>query len=179
MGRKGWKTAVTLAVLAGILLRCFVQNRENRLPLILEPVLEAEIHEPMGRAAQALAMMPDSPYFAEEMQRLYGMRIQITKEYSKARLCTPYQGLKMAVDRYRNYRGRGQGYWSRQATVSVITAPLDSREQAYMVYGPPGDSIQVSFDGSCRPLRVSLAYCDHVYVEIELAEMERRIKTRS
>lgn len=53
MGRKGWKTAVTLAVLAGILLRCFIQNRENRLPLILEPVLEAEIHEPMAGGAGA------------------------------------------------------------------------------------------------------------------------------
>lgn len=40
-------------------------------------------------------MMPDSPYFAEEMQRLYGMRIQITKEYSK---CAPLHALSGLED---------------------------------------------------------------------------------
>ncbi len=164
MGGKGWKAAAALAVLAALLLRCSIQDRRYRLPHVLEPALEAALHEPMDRAAQALALLPEGPDFARELQRLYGMRIQVTKKYSKARLCTPYQGLKMAVDRYRAYRGCGEGYQSRQ-----IMAPLDSREQAYMRYGGEDDSIRVSFGGECKPLRISFYYCDYVYVGIELS----------
>lgn len=164
MGGKGWKAAAALALLAGLLLRCSVQGRRYRLPPVLEPALEAALQEPMDRAAQALALLPDGPDFARELRRLWGMDIQVHKAYSKARLCTPYQGLQLAVDRYRAYRGRGEGYQSRQ-----IMAPLDIREQACMLYGGEDDRIRVSFDRECKPLRISFSYRDYVYVVIELS----------
>ncbi len=169
MKAKVWKAAAVLGILVTLLARRFVPDRTFRLPAVLEPHLQSALQAPMDRAAQALAMMSDTADFAGELQRLYGMDIRVDKAYSKARLCTPYQALRMAVDRYRNHRGSGEGYRSRQFALGWMAVPVDTREHAYMVYGPPGDRIRVSFDANCRPLRIIFDYYGSVYVEIELA----------
>ena len=69
MGGKGWKAAAALAVLAALLLRCSIQDRGYRLPHVLEPALEAALHEPMDRAAQALALLPEGEEAIERFIR--------------------------------------------------------------------------------------------------------------